>query len=68
MARTITVPVFIGVLKQSADQPEPDIVVAEKPRGSRDFDRYRWFRSTVDVTVPDIAVTVPSTPATPVDP
>jgi hypothetical protein len=70
MPRTITVPVFIGVLKASADRPEPEIrtVVSDTPRGGRDFDKFRWFRSTVDITVPDEATTVPSTPAVPVPP
>ena len=65
MPRTVTVPVFIGVEKASADSADPRIVVAEAPRGSRDFDKFKWFRSTVDITVPDIATAVPSTPATP---
>lgn len=66
MARTVTVPVFIGVLKASADAPEPQIFVSKEPRRGKDFDQYKWFRSTVDITVPDIATAVPSTPATPV--
>jgi hypothetical protein len=67
MPRTITVPVFVGVLRSTADKPEAEIetVVAEEPR-SRDFNRYRWWRSTVDINVPDEATPVPSTPATPV--
>jgi hypothetical protein len=65
MPRTVTVPVFIGVLKATADSPDPKIIVAEAPRGSRDFDRYKWFRSTVDIDIPDIATRVSSTPATP---
>jgi hypothetical protein len=66
MPRNVTVPVFIGVLKATADSADPRIVVAKEPRAGNDFDRYKWFRSTVDITIPDLATVVPSTPATPV--
>ena len=68
MPRTITVPVFVGVLRATADRPEAEIrtVVSDTPRGGRDFNKYRWWRSTIDINVPDEATPVPSTPATPV--
>lgn len=65
MARTVTVPVFIAVLKVSAEDARPQIVVTDEKFGGRKFNDYLWFRSTVDIDIPDVVTAAPSTPSTP---
>lgn len=66
MPRTVTVPVFIAVLTASAEDARPQIIVTDEKFGSKRFTDYLWFRSTVDIVIPDVVTAVTSTPPTPV--
>ncbi len=65
MPRTVTVPVFIAVLAATAEDARPQIVVTDEKFGSKRFNDYIWFRSTVDIVIPDVVIAAPSTPPTP---
>jgi len=65
MARTVTVPVFIAVLTASAEDVRPQIVVTDQKFGNKRFNDYIWFRSTVDIDIPDVVTPAVSTPSTP---
>jgi len=65
MPRTVTVPVFIAVLTATAEDARPQIVVTDAKFGNKRFNDYIWFRSTVDISIPDIVTPATSTPSTP---